>query len=372
MTLKVVLGLATVLFVNSAHAFSDVCTLVNTPIAQNDQISADAIAAYKQRLSNECALSEKYQQMSLRARDKFGATLEQIMLYQALRVISRSEYEAAKASGVTIQLPDSRSAQLAEDRTRLMSGLPFGVADLQRVNGGQMKPASEADLEWRKLTFEEVQSTKAIVSNVNQDYANLGFLADGLASLYDRPYMNEILSVKKTADGGEGLYSGDTRANEHHLKELSDFMEEVMRKARLNQHIVWHDQILTPGEVAYFVQKYVNDVHPFVDGNERTSRYMQELLLTTFGLPHGATGDLMGKEVLVTRMDYYNLAMSENRRLLVAVDQCLEVPKAQAPVVYEQPRRRSWKSEGTPVPVAPPPQPTVDYATIEYGCRILR
>jgi prophage maintenance system killer protein len=49
---------------------------------------------------------------------------------------------------------------------------------------------------------------------------------------------------------------------------------------------------MSPVELATFVQKWFVSIHPFSDGNGRTSRAVQDILLANFDLPFAPAGDL--------------------------------------------------------------------------------
>lgn len=49
---------------------------------------------------------------------------------------------------------------------------------------------------------------------------------------------------------------------------------------------------IAPVELAAVVQKWFVSVHPFADGNGRTSRAIQDLIMQHFGLPFMPAGDL--------------------------------------------------------------------------------
>ncbi|AZZ38212.1 hypothetical protein CIK05_15870 [Bdellovibrio sp. qaytius] len=50
--------------------------------------------------------------------------------------------------------------------------------------------------------------------------------------------------------------------------------------------------MMPPIEFAAFVQKWLVSVHPFSDGNGRTSRAVQDYILATFRMPYAPAGDL--------------------------------------------------------------------------------
>jgi len=68
-------------------------------------------------------------------------------------------------------------------------------------------------------------------------------------------------------------------------------------------------------------------VHPFSEGNGRTSRFIQELILTSLGLPHGASGTLMNIDVYSPPENYYVTAMQKTEELIGRMESCLDTYK---------------------------------------------
>jgi hypothetical protein len=104
-------------------AFTDVCTLANTEVPASIRVAKLELASYKEKIKVECELSEKYQQMILKAR-KFGIALEQISEYQALRYIDRAYYESARVSNtpvpvITVRLSFGMGSKSAHVNSRL-------------------------------------------------------------------------------------------------------------------------------------------------------------------------------------------------------------------------------------------------------------
>ena len=64
------------------------------------------------------------------------------------------------------------------------------------------------------------------------------------------------------------------------------FIEANLRMFQQNK------PVMAPVALATFVQKWFVSVHPFSDGNGRTSRAVQDILLANFDLPFAPAGDL--------------------------------------------------------------------------------
>lgn len=71
-----------------------------------------------------------------------------------------------------------------------------------------------------------------------------------------------------------------------HLKWVTVFLKENLLRAEQNR------AVLSPIELAVFTQKWLISIHPFADGNGRTSRALEDAILAHFGMPFVPTGDL--------------------------------------------------------------------------------
>ena len=414
MTRSFLAGLLVVVAGSSAHAFPDVCTLANTDVAPMAGITAEEVAAYKTKINDECALSEKYQQMQIKARQRFGITLEQISEYQAMRYIRRSDYESAKGRQIpphlTYQLLEAdgnkpneqRSslvwdnfvtgiAQVSEDRARVQNGSKFELNDLLRAHRGfyrlsnevgdfghdpllgQLRPPNPNDRHWWRVKADDVPRTKAIVDQLNEAYEELGLVPSALDTLYtENNYMTEILRLKPATDGvGMAMYESDSRAVAKHVSLLLSLIDANLAQARQGRPMIWKGHLMTPAQLAFLAQQAFVQIHPFSDGNGRTSRFVQELILTAFNLPPGSSGDLMDNDVLTLHADYYAKAITASRNLLLSVDQCLEKNYSEAsggaPQKREGSKGESKKQVQTMIDIS-----ALDQSRVDYNCRLVK
>ncbi|MCC2679337.1 MAG: hypothetical protein K0R29_1913, partial [Pseudobdellovibrio sp.] len=146
------------------------------------------------------------------------------------------------------------------------------------------------------------------------------------------------------------VFSGQTRANMTHLQNILKFVQDMMTQSLQDKPLIWNGKAMTPAEVALLAQKFYVGVHPFAEGNGRTGRLMQELILTVMEMPHGSSGDLMDYDVLTTFPDYYRRAMQANVQLMQKMKTCLEIYEQNQPAQLIQTDQRS----------------------IDYSCRILK
>lgn len=414
MTRNILAGALALLAVNTAQAFPDVCTLANTEVSATNGITAEEVASYKAKIAAECELSEKYQQMQIKARSRFGITLEQISEYQAMRYIRRSDYESAKGRQIpphlTYQLLEAdvnkpveqRSSlvwdnfvtgigQVADDRARVQNGSKFELNDLLRAHRGfyrlsnevgdfghdpllgQLRPPNPNDRHWWRVKADDVPRVKAIVDKLNEAYEELGLVPSALDTLYtENNYMTEVLRLKPATDGvGMAMYESDSRAVAKHVNLLLSFIDANLAQARQGRAMIWKGRLLTPGELAFLSQQTLVQIHPFSDGNGRTSRFVQELILTSFNMPQGSSGDLMDDDVLTLHGDYYAKAMGASRQLLLSVDQCLEKNYDEASGRAPQ-KNEGAKGEKKKRPVEVLNLATIDQSRIDYNCRLVK
>jgi hypothetical protein len=79
--------------------------------------------------------------------------------------------------------------------------------------------------------------------------------------------------------------------------------------------------VISPIELSAIVQKTFVTVHPFADGNGRTSRAIQDLILEKFGMPYAPGGDLQN-DVLEHPEQYINNTYTKMESMLTFLEGC--------------------------------------------------
>jgi hypothetical protein len=87
-------------------------------------------------------------------------------------------------------------------------------------------------------------------------------------------------------------------------------------------------QILRPIEFAALIQKWFVTVHPFADGNGRTSRALQDIILETFDLPYAPGGDLQN-DALEEYTKYIANNYAATEAMLTKLESCEAEYKSQ-------------------------------------------
>lgn len=367
------------LFAEATMAVSNACSLLNVELPAGLQMSVSEASSYRSKLQAECQWMRGYHDVKSQLQEKYHLTPEEISEYQAMRFVRRSDYENAKAAEIPVeliyqikrdqyQLPNSQKSpiiwqnwskgilQLKNLREAILAGQAFDYPKLAQAHVnffqlseevgdaanpphvGIMKPPGMQDHYWWEFTTpQEASAAKAVTTAVNAHYRELGLLPN-----FAEEKLNLVIDVRQAVkrqppeksnviEYAWVIYSGQTRANPTHLQNILRFIQVMIAQALQDQPLIWNGKAMTPAEVAYLAQKFYVGVHPFAEGNGRTSRLIQELILTSMNMPHGSSGDLMEYDVLTTFPDYYNRAMQGNRQVIEKMKSCLQIYETQPP-----------------------------------------
>ncbi|MGZ3690548.1 MAG: Fic family protein [Pseudobdellovibrio sp.] len=384
----------------SSFAISNSCSLMQVPVPAELGLSADAIATYQAKLKSECWWTQAYAQLKDQLQVRYGVNIENVSEYQAMRFVRRVDYENSKKNEIPVEktyqilksqydLPNDQKPSTIWDNwikgisilpnyaDRVKKGEDFDFESLKRVHvgffqlsnevgdyahipdEGVMKPPADEDNYWWSFdTEEDYDHAQVIVNTINAQYQQLGLApnTDGNDELNDVLDIREAVKLEPPGKENvieyvQAIYAGNTKMNLTHLKNILNFANTMMKQALQNKHLVWNGQFLmTPLEVALLTQKFYVGVHPFSEGNGRTSRFLQELILTLMNMPHGSSGDLMDFDVLTTFPDYYQTAMTANIKLMQTIKSCFDGYAANPPSSFI----------------------TTDQKAVPYSCRILK
>ncbi len=380
----------------SVWAVSSPCSLAEQEIPSDLNMTAEDINIYKQRLGVECWWKKTNDILTYELA-KHNIRAESITEYQAMRFIRREDFDSSKKHEIPVEvtyqikrdqyaLPiDQRSSiiwdnwvkgisQLSPLREAILRGEHYTYDKLKQSHikffqlsdevgdasnppdvGVIKPPAMQDNYWWSFSTDQEASDAKKMVDAINGHYKSLELLPH-----FADENLNKVLDVRtavkrqpkgsSTIEYVSAIYSGNTRANLTHVQNILHFVRTMLTQALNNKVLIWNGKLMTPAEVAYLAQKFYVGVHPFSEGNGRTSRLLQELILTSMGLPHGSSGDLMESDVLTLFPDYYNQAMKANINLMEKMKTCLEIYKTNPPSLLV----------------------TTDQKNIDYSCRILK
>lgn len=349
-------------FVTKPKAPVTVCELLQKQTIQPSQVSAKQWQDYQDKLKAECLIQQDTDALKLRAQ-ALGITLEQVTLYQAMRFVNRTWYEPAKANDIPVSLIYQKdcsydlplnqrtalvwenwsmaAANLPRLRDQLLLGQPLTLPWLNALHmsfyppgrdetgpcsnppsPGVFKPRTSPEKPWWSFKTEaEAMDALAVVRDINQKYDSLDLLPRLKGALTT---INLVLDVRKLADGTWAIFSGPPLTNPLHIQNELSFINTLMTLGQKAKPMLWNDQLFTPGEFAFLIQQHFVGVHPYADGNGRTSRMLQELILTSFGLPFFSSGDLMDIDVLTRHADYYQTAIAKTKDQLTTLKDCFD------------------------------------------------
>lgn len=91
---------------------------------------------------------------------------------------------------------------------------------------------------------------------------------------------------------------------------------------------------MAPIELSAMIQRWFVSIHPFTDGNGRTSRALQELILLNYDMPFPPAGDLQN-DSLATYESYINATYNAIERNLDTLEGCLKEHKRGKSISYK-------------------------------------
>ncbi|MFN3454594.1 MAG: Fic family protein [Pseudobdellovibrio sp.] len=92
--------------------------------------------------------------------------------------------------------------------------------------------------------------------------------------------------------------------------------------------------IMPPIELAALVQKWFVTVHPFADGNGRTSRAVQDVLLAHFGMPFAPGGDLQN-DIFSDYDQYIEDTYTATQNMLNKLERCAQILEDNSALPFE-------------------------------------
>ncbi|MBC7740956.1 MAG: Fic family protein [Bdellovibrionaceae bacterium] len=320
--------------------------------------------------SRDCAIQDQLN--SIRARLlKQNINLDDVAEYRALRFIDRKSWEEAKVKGLAVELiypPAPLTWQIWDGGIRRVfndnGALNRNILDKEvTINEAIISALNH------KLLSDGINSVKDKKSNaqlypgqyrtpdmlgvgfcteVGPDYqsvvndaigsaarfqqrweAMVGFsLASALVKStggsiekFQRSFLPDLTIVNSSCNRGNG-FKRDVFINYIESPQVMDRMQALSLFIKINLELFQrHKPVLAPIEFAAFVQKWLIFIHPFSDGNGRTSRAVQDLILTNFNLPFAPAGDLQD-DVLTSFEKYLERTYNKMESMLAVLSDC--------------------------------------------------
>lgn len=334
-----------------------VCEWQNIKVTE--PIAKESLKSYYDQLDSECEYAKSMAKVSQKLA-AMGRPMERLNYYQGLRYVDRYSFEKARKENIPLnvifqikkedyELPVGQRSHLVWDnwskgintlpvvKEQLLNGQPltleyfkqihrsFYTADESGEYGmvqapGTIKNARDAEISW---TVKEENHKDIInsVESINSYYEMLNLLP----SSSGREGYWQILKFEidqLTPSHPAYLKPSHPAYSEAHVKILLSFLDRMIQNIRERKPLVQYRKIFTPRELALFVQQTIVRIHGFHDGNGRTSRYMQDLILAMFDMPAIPSGDLQVNDMTTRLEDYYELATRASNNQVNVLNAC--------------------------------------------------
>jgi hypothetical protein len=285
----------------------------------------------------ECALQDSYQQVKADLQNNFGVDAEYTATYRALRLIDEHDWDGGRRRlnhmpwKIYEPAPDTwilweRGAELVDQMVADPNLKALTIADIEKLNRVLISKAMMSTLaRWKGNAPGKIR-TSAIFLPPGAEFTcdrPMSAAAYKIISNYDlKDYEgNPLLRPKffgKCANGGykgQIWYLASSKVN----KEMERWLEHF--NTYYQKFINGEASDLTPLEFIVDSQRWFLAIHPFGDGNGRTSRFLQDFLLKKLGLPYMPTGRL---SMLSTRATYLKDSYNEMVKSVNYLNTCLD------------------------------------------------
>lgn len=322
------------------------------------QISANACDDLIKPFAKDCAIQDRY----LALKQAYSAKqidIDDIAEYRVIRFVDRNNWEKAKNSRLRPQdiyepAPETwavwdsgirETMKAGGGKGQLFKSFILDEANIAYVNKVLLTNEAQhlnvkgkgTDQSLKPGEFRKASSTGVGFRPGNSDYTTM--IANSEES------MNRFQTRWETAMGAtftdllrnEGVASNMGANLRSGMRQASSFVYYAPSYA-VPSAMVWvknfiklnldrynaGQPVLSPMELATVAQKWFVSVHPFSDGNGRTSRAIQDLILAHFEMPYVPGGDLQDDATSVYE-DYMQRTYTKTENLLAALELCLTV-----------------------------------------------
>lgn len=327
------------------------------------QLQAFACDDQIKPFARDCAIQDRYISLKNAYASK-QINIDEIAEYRVIRFVDRHNWERAKISRI-------KPEQIYQPAPATWSVWDAGIREVIRVGGvkGQLNNGFElnedniayinkvllfneqmnlnikgqgTDSTLKPGEYRKVTSTGVGFRSGGRDYSpmiaaseeSMNRLQAHWESLMGATFSSLLQSTGSPHHNGANLRSG-MKANETlsfvsyapsanvpaALDWIKNFISLNLQRYRDG------NPVLSPMELATVAQKWFVSIHPFSDGNGRTSRAIQDLILAHFEMPFVPGGDLQDDATAVYE-DYLQRTYAKTEALLTALELCLTVNTA--------------------------------------------
>lgn len=315
--------------------------------------------------ARDCAMQDRYTALRNEFQNKYSIRVSDLAEYKSLRFIDRNSWEQAKvyslapnqiykpapvtwdvwAGGIDqLFLSDSNKGQLTAPliTTKLLSkinqilltdgrqSIKDAETDEQKMPGDFRRegdngvffcdPKSQGDynqlVESHRVSLLQVQ--KRAERALGDTFKNL-FKKSNIDTFTEE----QIGSLVRPFGPGCGKTGSGHSVSYARSDQVQNYTDRLVAFTKINlERYKMKKPLMPPTEFSLFVQRWLVTIHPFADGNGRTSRGLQDLILAHFDLPFVPSGDLQN-DVLANYDSYVEETYKSMESMLNYLDQCL-------------------------------------------------
>ena len=329
--------------------------------------------AHLKPFARDCQIQFEWNNLKNQFQAKLNTPIDEIAEYKALRFIDRTSWQFAK-----VKPPQKNISDIYEPKNTwehwnrgidLMMGKYANLPNALRSDESFVQMLTEInhqllleptarkpvrDYKSTQVGFCETLSQRKMEQleqsresmEIYQNEWNLRFQTtlakivrseNGLApssskfggEVFESPHLGPSCSEFNT-NGQRQMWVGFTSAYKvkNQLSWLRIFLKWNLQKIQAND-----PNAISPIELGAVVQKWFISIHPFVDGNGRTSRALQDLIHQYFKLPAVPSGDLQD-DIYTNVFEYIDHTYLMTDKMLKKMNGC-----------YQQRISNQWKNE---------------------------
>jgi hypothetical protein len=343
---KVYIGICIATLVNFSAPFAWACD--------------DVLKGFKR----DCEIQDRYVNLREEFRTKYNVNINDIAEYKVIRFIDRPSWESAKQSekapnqiygpapmtwnvwseGIDSLFPKfSEKGRLQSGEIKMDNDL-YSHMNLVLLTNGKDN-IKDAITDEAKKPGEFRNAGDADVGFCSQDQIDLRAAAEKSEQSLMRAQLKwekafgtsfvKLIEKLKGPNSGIAKIGATTRPRYPACPGRPGFWVSYVRSDQVLDHMFWMNAfikaninsytngkpLMAPIEMAAMVQKWFVTVHTFADGNGRTSRAIQDMLLENFDLPFVPGGDLQN-DAMEEYETYVENNYSATEKMLTSLEKC--------------------------------------------------
>ncbi len=303
---------------------------------------------FLKKYPEECELSDRYLHLKKRVYKDHNINVDYLTGYRARRLIDKdvwqNEQDRIRCRPERAYLPDpdvwinwekgamAVSNMLVDEKLAPLNEKKLNVIDRERIKDINTQSVKIEIMGWVSTRIKgarpgRIRKPTDLAPNFPFNCIDGKVKQEHVENVKDfdikdnegNPLISTVYhSCGPLSDAVQGFVHYTSSENvEPELEKLTNYINENVNKFRLGTQ----DPEYSPLEFIADVQRWFVAIHPFGDGNGRTSRFIQDYLLAKFGLPYAPSGNLQN-DVLLSRDEYRELFKKEIAGVIEELEGC--------------------------------------------------